>query len=367
MVSHSVELAADRSSVWDWVTDPANFDEFVSGYEGGETLSEHPTGLGASYHWYARLGPVRLKAKETIVGWDPPQEVQYDGTLIGTNFRSSVHLDDLGQDRSRVTVTIDSTPPISAVLGLLGDSVVSSYVHRSLDRLEHRFPGTGEDGGGGSDHEDRLRSVRRVYDVWGRHPGLYAAQDWITFLGRPRFVRASAVEAMTAGKGGRVLEVACGTGRNFSYIEKVIGPDGELVGLDCSAGMLEAARSHAARADWHNIRLVHGDAAVLDVGDRPFDGVLCVLGMSAIPEMTAAIERCHEVLRPGGVLSVCDARLFSGRLELLNPLTRAVYGRFAGWNPNRDISASVRDVFGNVEVATYNGGTFFIAQAKRAV
>ena len=174
-----------------------------------------------------------------------------------------------------------------------------------------------------------LEEVRRVYSLWGRHPRLYAAQDWITFMGRHRRIREGAVEAAAIQPNARVLEVACGTGRNFPYIEDRIGPGGQLVGFDYSHEMLAAARDFGMRRGWSNIEFVQGDAAVLDVGSQPFDAVVSVLGISAVPDHLAALRRCRDILRSGGVLAVCDARLFSGALAVFNPLVRAIYGRGA--------------------------------------
>lgn len=210
-----------------------------------------------------------------------------------------------------------------------------------------------------------LGAVERIYRSWGHHPRLYAAQDLVTFLGRHRTIRRRAVEAMGVGRGARVLEVACGTGRNFSYVEDAIGPEGTLVGLDYSQEVLDAARGAVARHRWSNIRLVHGDAAELDVGSEPFDGVLCVLGFSAMPGHFAALQRCQAVLRPDGRLSVCDARLFSGRLSKLNLLIRSIYVPATGWNPDRDVVRDMERVFGNVTAESFNAGTFFVAWAEK--
>lgn len=213
--------------------------------------------------------------------------------------------------------------------------------------------------------DDSLQAVRAVYSRWGRHPRLYAVQDWITFVGRPRAIRRRAVEALALAPGARVLEVACGTGRNFEYLERVIGPAGSLTGLDVSGEMLSAARRLVARRRWRNVELVQDDAAVLDVGSIPFDGILCVLGMSAIPDHRRALERCRAVLRPGGRLVVCDARAFAGVLAAANPLLRAVYGRWAAWNATRDVLRDMHRVFGDVAVERLNAGAFYIAVARR--
>ncbi|MCH9728544.1 MAG: class I SAM-dependent methyltransferase [Actinomycetia bacterium] len=215
------------------------------------------------------------------------------------------------------------------------------------------------------DEAHRLTQIERVYSFWGRFAGLYAAQDPVTFMGRPGHIRGEAVEALGLRKGDGVLEVGCGTGRNFGPLERAIGTEGRLVGFDYSAEMLAAAGRLCRRRGWGNVSLVQGDAAELDLDEEGFDGVLAVLAMSAIPDHRQALKRCFELLRPGGVLSVCDAQLFEGPLAVLNPLVRAIYTRWATWDPSKDLPSDMEDVFGNAEVAELNLGTFFIATAVK--
>lgn len=216
-----------------------------------------------------------------------------------------------------------------------------------------------------ADEANRLDRVSSVYSFWGRLPWLYAGQDLITFMGRPGRVRAAAVKALGLQGGEKVLEVGCGTGRNFPHLLRAIGARGRLVGLDYSAEMLAAAERLCRRRGWSNVTLVQGDAAELEVGEDGFDGVLAVLAISAVPGHRRALQRCLEVLRPGGRLVVCDARLFSGRLAPLNAPIEAVYSRWAAWDPSHDPAAEMEEVFGNVEVEVLNLGTFFIATSVK--
>jgi SAM-dependent methyltransferase len=216
-----------------------------------------------------------------------------------------------------------------------------------------------------SDEGRELARVERVYSHWGRLPGLYAAGDLVTFMGRPRRTRGTAVERLRLREGDRVLEVGCGTGRNFRHLQRAIGPEGRLVGFDYSGEMLAAAGRLCRRRGWRNVDLVQGDAAELDLGEGGFDGVLSVLAMSVIPGHRQALARCRELLRPGGVLSIGDARLFQGRLAFLNPLVRALYTWGAAWDPDRDLPGAIDEVFGNVEVEDLNLGSFFIATAVK--
>ncbi len=208
---------------------------------------------------------------------------------------------------------------------------------------------------------DKLKKVKKVYSFWGRFPSLYKAQDIITFLGRAKTIRSRAVKKMGLKRGDKALEIACGSGRNLPYIIETVGKDGFILGFDYSYEMLDAAKQLSKRNGWDNIKLVQGDAAQLKLTENNFDGVVSVLGISAIPDWKKALERCHEVLRFGGKLVVCDARLFTGFLEFLNPLVKVIYSKLAAWDHSKNIPEKMKEIFGNVELENLNFGTFFIA------
>lgn len=208
---------------------------------------------------------------------------------------------------------------------------------------------------------EKLESVRKVYSFWGRFPSLYSAQDAVTFLGRARTIRSRAVKKLGLRRGGRVLEVACGSGRNFPYLVEAVGKNGFILGFDYSQEMLGAAKRLCKQNNWRNIKLIQGDAAQLKIREKNFDGVISVLGISAVPGWERALKRCYDVLRPGGKLVVCDARLFTGTLKVVNPLVKLIYSKFAAWDPSKNIPEKMKEIFGNVRVENLNLGTFFIA------
>lgn len=211
--------------------------------------------------------------------------------------------------------------------------------------------------------DPKLEKVKSVYSFWGNHPGLYRAQDTITFLGNAKNIRRSAVQKLGVKKGDMVLEIACGSGRNFPYLMESVGTEGKIVGLDYSEAMVRAAKTLCAKNGWTNVELIVGDAAVFPTQERKFDGVLSILGISAVPGWQQALQHCFDNLKTGGTLVVCDAKLFSGRLSFLNPLVRLIYSRFAAWDPTKDIPEKMRTIFGNVETVSYNFGTFYIASS----
>jgi SAM-dependent methyltransferase len=77
----------------------------------------------------------------------------------------------------------------------------------------------------------------------------------------PSGLRKRAVDQLKLRQGDRVLEVGCGTGRNFQFLRDAVGPEGRIYGVDLSEGMLRRARKLCQRRQWTNFGLIKADAA----------------------------------------------------------------------------------------------------------
>jgi len=114
--------------------------------------------------------------------------------------------------------------------------------------------------------------------------------------------RAVIAEAAALSSTDRVLDLACGTGQGLGA-EVARVPDGEVVGLDLSPGMLARARARVEREGWSNVRLVQG--TIDDVGGE-FDAVIVALGLSAIGPWQDVFHATFDRLRPGGRYVIFD-------------------------------------------------------------
>jgi SAM-dependent methyltransferase len=65
--------------------------------------------------------------------------------------------------------------------------------------------------------------------------------------------------------GDVVLDVGCGTGLSFPFIEEAIGPSGRLLALEQSPEMLAAARKRVEAAAWTNVSLIEAPAEAADI------------------------------------------------------------------------------------------------------
>ncbi|MFJ9211736.1 class I SAM-dependent methyltransferase [Streptomyces sp. NPDC102264] len=110
--------------------------------------------------------------------------------------------------------------------------------------------------------------------------------------------------------GQRVLDAGCGTGAVLVPAARAVGPEGEVIGVDLSGGMVARAREEAARQGLlHQVRAVVGDAetvALADVRTAPgsFDTVLAGICLFFFPHPQAAAARYRELLKPGGRFGV---------------------------------------------------------------
>ena len=188
---------------------------------------------------------------------------------------------------------------------------------------------------------------------------VYDHTRWMILHGRSR-----AVEQMQLRPDADVLEVGCGTGLNFPYLQRHLDPQrSRLVGLDFSRDMLDRAERRVAAAGERNVELVEADAAAMRL-DRRFDGILFAYSLTMIPDWRGALARAKEHLKPGGRLVVLDFGRF-GAWGPLGPVMR-------GWLRANHVETlqpyvdELRKLFSDLTVTEWLGGYNFTAVARSA-
>ena len=155
------------------------------------------------------------------------------------------------------------------------------------------------------------------WGVAGNFPAVYEE------LMVPAFFRVFAedlVARVAPRPGERLLDVATGTGIVIRVALEREPALAAPVGLDRTAGMLDAARAVAGDlgATW-----LEGDALELPFGPGSFDVVTCQQGLQFFPDRAAALGEMHRVLVPGGRVAIaCWAPI--GRQEAQRAFDGAV-------------------------------------------
>lgn len=121
------------------------------------------------------------------------------------------------------------------------------------------------------------------------------------------FGRDRLIARLDCAPDDKVLEIACGTGRNLVSIAKRY-PGTQLYGLDISEQMLVSARAKFANAAKPPV-LVAADACDFTpatLGETGFDRIVISYGLSMIPDWQQAVKLARRALNPGGSLHIVD-------------------------------------------------------------
>ncbi len=140
--------------------------------------------------------------------------------------------------------------------------------------------------------------TRRFYDRMSR------AYDFIADRSE-HVIRDLGIQALGLSRDQRVLEIGCGTGHGLVGLAQLVGPAGQVHGIDISTGMLSVARARIASAGTSRATVTVGDARDLSFRSGVFDAAFMSFTLelfgSAIPQVLAEVRR---VLRVGGRVGV---------------------------------------------------------------
>jgi SAM-dependent methyltransferase len=100
-----------------------------------------------------------------------------------------------------------------------------------------------------------------------------------------------------------VLDVGCGFGDTAQRLAELVGPEGEVVGIDASERFIEVARQEAAEAGATNTSFLVGDVQVTDFA-QPFDYVFSRFGTMFFANPVAALRNVRVALAPGGRITM---------------------------------------------------------------
>ena len=212
--------------------------------------------------------------------------------------------------------------------------------------------------GSRTDSDARLLRAFAPHDFTSSLAYAIGFRDWA--------YRQKAVHALRLAKGDRVVEIGCGTGRNFALLERAVGPDGAVIAVDVSEAMLARARKRAARHGWSNVELVQSDAASYEFPGA-VDGVLSTYTLVILPEYDRVIERACRALKEGKRCVVLDQKLPSGPASRLVPLLDLLsrpldYSRIVG---ERRLWESIQRHAGNVRVEELYFGFVYLAVGEK--
>jgi SAM-dependent methyltransferase len=180
---------------------------------------------------------------------------------------------------------------------------------------------------------DRLRLQSRVWEPAGRE-----------LLGE-----------IGEGSGLRTLDVGCGALGWLRLLSAWVGPQGEVVGTDVAAPLLDAARSLVDEDALHNVRVVEDDLFASALEPRSFDLVHARFQLAPLGRESEQLAAYVRWLKPGGILVLEEPDSASWHLNPAAPATteliRLVLDAFRAGGGDFDSGRRLPDLLRSVGIA----------------
>ncbi len=104
------------------------------------------------------------------------------------------------------------------------------------------------------------------------------------------------------GPGQRVLELGSGMGDVAMLVARLVGPLGEVHGIERDTNSIKIAQSRVAEAGLRNVSFSQSDISQLQ-NEKRFDAAVGRFILQYIPDPVAVLKSLAASLRPGGIIA----------------------------------------------------------------
>ncbi len=204
--------------------------------------------------------------------------------------------------------------------------------------------------------------IEKIYEKRSRHYNITTSLLY-NFVGlRVNKHRKLAVESINLKKGDTVVEIGCGTGSNFSYLQKAVCSNGKIIGVDLTSSMLAEAKDMIDKNGWKNVELIQSDAASFEF-PKKVNGILSTFAITMVPEFDQVILNGSKALLPRGKWVIMDFKLPTNWLAKFSPILVLLIQPYGGTleMADRHPWKSLQKYLLNVSMNEFWGGMAYIA------
>jgi ubiquinone/menaquinone biosynthesis C-methylase UbiE len=130
----------------------------------------------------------------------------------------------------------------------------------------------------------------------------------------------------------RVLDLGSGMGDVAMLVARLVGPTGEVVGIEREPSSIARAKGRAAEAGLHNLSFTQMDVTQI-ASDRPFDAAVGRFILMFLPDPVSVLRSVSRLVRPGGVVAFQEPSwipmlALGARLPLWSKVLAAIHETF---------------------------------------
>lgn len=151
------------------------------------------------------------------------------------------------------------------------------------------------------------------------------------------------------GPGQRVLDLGSGVGDVAMLVAYLVGPSGEVVGVERNGNSIARARARAAEAGLRNVTFIQSDVSQV-ASDKLFDAAVGRFILMFLPDPAGVLRSLSQLVRPGGVLAFHEVSwapllAFTAQLPLWSACASLIVEAFRGSGANTEMGPGLYRIF----------------------
>ena len=145
--------------------------------------------------------------------------------------------------------------------------------------------------------KDVFEEIAEYYDKMNDIMSIGMVKGWHKFM----FKKAGDIT------GAKVCDVGCGTGEIAFMAAERVGPEGDVIGVDLTPGMLRIAEKKMESLDLpKKVDFREGDALNMEFEDNTFDLVTSGYMLRNVTNIQRAVDEMYRILKPGAIVVVAE-------------------------------------------------------------
>lgn len=151
------------------------------------------------------------------------------------------------------------------------------------------------------------------------------------------------------GAGQRVLDLGSGVGDVSMLLARIVGPSGEVVGIERDASSIARAKARVAEAGFRNVNFTQADVHQID-SDKLFDASVGRFILMFLPDPASVLRSLTRLVRPGGVLAFQEPTWIpllavAARFPLWSKLLSSIHETFLRSGVNPEMGPALYGIF----------------------